>query len=92
MQSSSAPHSAAAVLRGVGDLGGHGVDRVGVDAVGEQPAVAIEDLAALGGRRHGAHLLPLGARDQLVVLNDLQEDEPRLDAERPQDRARPPPR
>ena len=50
-QSSSAPHSAAAVRGRVLDLVRHGVDRVGVDAVGEQAAAAIGDLAALGGRR-----------------------------------------
>ena len=61
-QSSSAPHSDAARLLGVADLGRHRVDRVRVHAVGEHVAVAIEDLAALGRRVDRPQLLALGAR------------------------------
>ncbi len=42
--------------------------------------MAIEDLAALGRRRHGAHLLAFGASGKLIVLNHLQHEQPRLDA------------
>src|SRR5581483_10972706 len=58
-------------------------DRVRVDAVGEDAAVSIEDVAALGRRRDRAQLLALGARHQIVVPHDLQEDETRLDPRRP---------
>ena len=71
-------------LRRIGDLRRDGVNRVGINAICKESTVAIEDLAALGRRRHGAHLLPLGARHKLVVLNHLQDDEPRFDAGHPQ--------
>ncbi len=65
------------------DFVGDRVDGVGVHAVGEQPAVAIENLAALGRGRDGALLLPFGAAGQLGVADHLQVDQPRFDAHGP---------
>ena len=69
---------------GVAELARHRVDRVGVHAVGEDVPVAIEDVAALGGRLDGARMLALGARLQLAVAEDLQIDQARLDGDRPE--------
>ena len=66
------------------DFRGIGEDAVGVDAVGEHLAVAVDDLAALGRRGDRAHVLPIGARLHVGVIDDLQVDQPRLDADRPQ--------
>ena len=68
----------------VAELGRHGVDRVGVHAVGQDVPVAIEDVATLGRRLDGARLLTLGARRQLAVADDLQIEEARLDRDRPE--------
>jgi hypothetical protein len=65
------------------DLGWHRVDRFGIDAVSENVAVPVHDLAAFGRRLDGAQLLPLGARRQLPVLGDLQIEETGLDAQTP---------
>ena len=61
-QSSSAPHTSAAVRSGSSISRGFGEDGVGVDAVGEHAAVAIEDLAPLRRNVDGVELLALGAR------------------------------
>ena len=57
---------------GIGDLVRHGVNRVGVHAVGQDVTVAVEDVAALGGHFHGTRLLPLGARRQIGVAEGLE--------------------
>src|SRR5439155_21560872 len=76
----------AQLLRDVGgmiDLGRNRVDGVGVDARGEHAAAAIENVAALGRRRLRALLLPLGARDEIGAVVDLQIDELCLDPRYP---------
>jgi hypothetical protein len=70
----------------VRDLGRHGVDRVGVHARRQDPAAAVEDVAALG--RHGlrAHLLALGPRHEIRPLEELQVDQTCFDAPDPRRR------
>ena len=83
MQSASAPHSFADGRLRIGDFRRHD-DRVGVDAGRQNAALAVDDVAALGRHRDRARLLPLGPRDQIGVLQDLQVHQPRFDPDRPQ--------
>ncbi len=82
-QLSSAPHTSEAVRSGSVVLARVGEDGVGVDAVGEHAAVAVEDLAALRRNVDGVELLAVGARLEVGMLHDLQVEEPRLDADGP---------
>ncbi len=66
------------------DFPRHRVNRVRVDAGGEHVAAAVEDVAAQAGNRLRAHLLAFGALDQVRPLDDLEEHQPRLDADDPQ--------
>ncbi len=68
----------------VGDFSRDRVNRLGVDAVGEHAALPIEKLATFGGRLDRPVLLPHGARHEVRVLDDLEVDEARLDAGRPE--------
>ena len=70
--------------RRIADLGRDGVDRVGVDAVGEHAPVPVQDLAALGMHLHRPPLLGAGPLDQLGVLHDLQVDQLGLDGDDPE--------
>ena len=69
---------------GIVDLGRDRVDGIRVDARRERAAAPIDDVAALGGDRNRPHLLPLGARDQIGVLENLEVDQAGLDAGRPE--------
>ena len=69
---------------GIVNLGGHHVDRVRVHAERQHAAVPVDDVAALGRGVDGPGLLALGPRGQLIVLHDLQVDEPGLDDGRPE--------
>ena len=75
--------SAVANASGILDVARHGVDHVGVDAVREHAAVR-SGSAAPRVEINRLALLTLGPRDQRVVLEDLQVDEPRGDTERPE--------
>ena len=70
------------------DLSRHGINGIGVDAVREEMAAAVEQVAALGRRLDSAHLLMFGARDEIGVLEHLQIDEPRFNGDRPQQKHR----
>ena len=61
-------------LDGIVNVGRDGVNGVGIDAVGQQPAVSIDDLAALARRLLGFRLLAFGPQRQLIVLPYLQHD------------------
>ena len=71
-------------LRGVFDFTGNAIDGIGVDAVGEHAAVAVENVAALGGDIHRPRGLVLGARLKILVPVHLQIQQPRLNADGPQ--------
>ena len=66
------------------DLGRVGDDRIGVDGIGEQIAVAVDDVAAAAGRLDRVLALALRALHHRVVPNDLQIEEPRFDRAGPQ--------
>ena len=84
MQSRSASHRPGDDRFGLGDFGRHGVDGVRVDARRQHAAAAIDDVAALGRRLERPRLLLVGARHEIGAAVDLQVDEPRFDAGRPQ--------
>ena len=60
-----------------------GADGVGIDAVCEDAAATIDDLAALGGKLDRSQLLAVGARHHVGMLDHLQIDEPRFDRNGP---------
>jgi len=65
------------------DIGGHSVNRVGIDARGEQVAAPIENVSPLGWRGYRPHLLAGGPRHEVGVPKHLEKYEPRLDADDP---------
>ena len=71
-------------LPGVLDFTRNAINGIGVDAVREHAAVAVEDVAALGGNIHGPRGLVLGARLKILMLVHLQIQQPRLNADGPQ--------
>src|SRR5678815_4520086 len=75
-------------LRWLLDLMRCRVDAVRVDVEREQPAVAIENVAALRLEDDGIFLLFLRLFNEEVVLDDLEVDEPAFDRHSPGDTER----
>ena len=67
-------------LVGALDLRRIGEDAVGIDAVREHVAVAIDDFTALRRGREGAQVLAVGAYLHVRALDHLQIDQARLNA------------
>ena len=66
------------------NLGRVGDHRIGVHGIGEQVAVAVDDVAAAASRLDRVLALLLRALHHRVVANDLKIEEPRFDRASPQ--------